>query len=190
MTSEKKEILQEAKLLQMIDHENVMPLYKLAENTEILYLVFPFLQSDLRQFMSNEYVPETNQTKKIITMILRGVEGMHKVGIVHRDLKPANILVNVHGGSISDLKICDLGLAQLEKEIRSKCGTYAYMAPEMWLDEGYDRKVDVWVRFLVFYPRSELYIFNWILFLGDGSYISRTYLEKTFGRIFKTQTIG
>ncbi len=80
---------------------------------------------------------------EIFVKICRAVEFMHSKNLVHRDIKPENILMN------EDLepKLCDFGWSiELNKnESRQTfCGTYEYMAPEIFETENYNSAVDVW----------------------------------------------
>lgn len=140
---EKKEVMDEAKILRKIDNKYVIQLYELKESDDQLYLVFPFYPKDLKQFIyDREYIHDNKRTKKIIFMVLSGLRGLHAIGIVHRDIKPSNVLINLDG---TEVKICDLGLASEKEKMMSECGTDVYMAPEMFLEMGYDKKIDVWV---------------------------------------------
>ncbi len=73
-----------------------------------------------------------------------------KKNIIHRDIKPANIFVSRFG----DFKLGDFGIARkLEKTQSglSKKGTYAYMAPEVYLGKPYNHTVDICSLGLVLY---------------------------------------
>ena len=71
----------------------------------------------------NEYEIST-----IITMVLKGLDYIHKKNLIHRDIKGANILLNEDGIA----KIADFGISCMEKELDpdDDSGTPAYMAPE------------------------------------------------------------
>ncbi len=80
---------------------------------------------------------------EIFVKICRAVEFMHSKNLVHRDIKPENILMS------EDLepKLCDFGWSiELNKnESRQTfCGTYEYMAPEIFETQNYNSAVDVW----------------------------------------------
>ena len=84
--------------------------------------------------------------KQICSAILE----VHKLGMVHRDLKPENILLDKNLVP----KICDFGwsveIGQDEKR-GTFCGTYEYMAPEIYENEKYNVSVDVWSLGILLY---------------------------------------
>jgi serine/threonine protein kinase len=69
---------------------------------------------------------------------------MHRKNIIHRDIKPDNILILDKGS----LQVCitDLGLAcraDDQNEIYKKCGTPGYVAPEIFENEKFTDKSDI-----------------------------------------------
>ena len=77
------------------------------------------------------------------------VEGLayihHAKKVVHRDIKLENILLDATG----NVKICDFGVSRQlntgRERMKEQCGTPAYIAPEILMDEGYHGfKVDMW----------------------------------------------
>ena len=84
------------------------------------------------------------QIKRIFLQILLGLIHIHKKGIIHRDIKLDNILLNEN----LDCKICDFGVSRVmlpNEVIYEKCGTPAYLAPEVIQEKGYSGfKADVW----------------------------------------------
>lgn len=179
-SADKKDILYEAGIIGKIRNEHVINIYKIAEMEDIMYLVFPFLSSDLHEYISNAtYVYNSTKSKRIMSMILSGLRSMHHVGITHRDIKPANILVDVKDNDIINLKICDLGLASEEKLMKEECGTTIYMAPEMFLNKGYNVKVDIWVS--VIFLKSDLKtngVYNYVLFFQATGCILAELIKK------------
>jgi len=73
---------------------------------------------------------------------------MHKKGLIHRDLKPENILLD----ESLNVKLCDFGWsAQKSKTRMTFCGTYEYMAPEIFAHKRYDEKIDIWSLGILLY---------------------------------------
>ena len=67
-------------------------------------------------------------------------------GVIHRDLKPENILMTSNDDN-GDIRILDFGLSKISTP-NEKCtepyGTLTYCAPEIILDEPYNKEVDMW----------------------------------------------
>lgn len=81
------------------------------------------------------------ETKRIFLQVCEAISYMHKKGILHRDLKPENVLLD----DAKNVKLCDFGWsAQRSKTRMTFCGTYEYMAPEIFAHKKYDEKIDVW----------------------------------------------
>ena len=69
---------------------------------------------------------------------------------MHRDLKPENIFVETRDPL--QIKLADFGLAKEELSLKTICGTYTYLAPEVAQyslsarvpNEKYTNSVDIW----------------------------------------------
>ena len=91
--------------------------------------------------------------KKISSMYIQifdAVKFMHDNEILHRDIKPENILLDCD----INPKICDFGWStriDKNKPRLTFCGTYEYMAPEIFEEEEYDVSVDVWSLGILLY---------------------------------------
>ena len=85
---------------------------------------------------------------------------IHSKGIVHRDIKPENILLDKN----TDVKLCDFGWSALQADIwKTFCGTYEYMAPEIFENFTYNYSVDIWslgiLLYELFHGHSPFYKF-------------------------------
>ena len=82
--------------------------------------------------------------KFVFMQIVSGLHYCHLNRILHRDIKLDNILLDAYG----HVKICDFGVSKIVRtgeRIKDQCGTPAYIAPEILLDEGYEGyTVDIW----------------------------------------------
>jgi len=113
------------------DHDNVIFITELA------------LSGTLKQYIIQR---KDNINLRVIKrwckQILEGLQFLHEQHIAHRDIKCNNIFYNCNTGNII---IGDFGLAkQRVNALHSVIGTPEYMAPEMYEDNGYDEKVDIY----------------------------------------------
>lgn len=75
---------------------------------------------------------------------------IHKQGIVHRDVKPDNVLLDSEG----HVHLADFNVASdftPNRQLTSKSGTLAYLAPEVYMGKGYLSEVDWWSLGVTFY---------------------------------------
>ncbi|KAK8897036.1 hypothetical protein M9Y10_014970 [Tritrichomonas musculus] len=132
-------------------HFNLHGIYdkKKHDYDHVPYMMFPFYQKkSLHQFM-NAPTSQWNNTKIMINLIgvAAGMKYLHENRIIHRDLKPENILLNDFlYPNISDfglaLRLPDSGALRVEDT--KNLGTYYLIAPELFQDSFYGRKVDVY----------------------------------------------
>ncbi len=73
--------------------------------------------------------------------LLSALRDLHAMAVVHRDLKPGNVFL-----SAGVYKIGDLNVSKVlhEPMAVTQTGTPSYASPEIWLNQPYDRAVDVW----------------------------------------------
>ena len=87
--------------------------------------------------------------------MFRGLKALHSLKILHRDLKSANIF-------LSDLKqtakLGDLNVSKVAKKglLYTQTGTPYYASPEVWKDQPYDHKSDIWSLGCVLYEMTTL----------------------------------
>lgn len=103
----------EVKILQTLDHPNVIKLYEYFEDEENVYLVNELCTGGelFDRIIKAEYFNE-EVAAKIFRQILQALNYCHQLSIVHRDLKPENFLF-VSPDEDSDLKIIDFGLSKI-----------------------------------------------------------------------------
>jgi len=138
--------IREISLLKELQHENIVSLKDAINQDNKLYLIFEYLDQDLKRYM--DYIGKKMHRlliKSYLHQLLKGVEFCHANRIIHRDLKPQNILIDRKG----TLKLADFGLA---RAYRIPIPTYThevvtlwYRAPEVLLGgREYSLPVDIW----------------------------------------------
>ncbi|KAG6484923.1 hypothetical protein ZIOFF_053448 [Zingiber officinale] len=136
--------LREVKSLRRLNHPNIVKLKEVIRDSDMLHLVFEYMDCNLYQLMKERGKPFSDvEIRNWCFQIFRALAYMHHHGYFHRDLKPENLLV------IKNLvKIADFGLA---REVHSKppfteyVSTRWYRAPEVLLQSSiYSSAVDMW----------------------------------------------
>lgn len=138
--------LREISLLKELQHPNIVELRDCIQSDGKLYLIFEFVDRDLKKFMESQVdMLDPATVKSYLYQIIVGLEYCHARGIMHRDLKPQNLLVSKSGV----LKLADFGLARAFspplRPLTHEVVTMWYRAPEILLGAStYAPPVDMW----------------------------------------------
>jgi hypothetical protein len=146
---------EEIRLLEQVDHPNVVRLVEAHEEGGWLGLAFLDVagrgldeQLDLPRWREDE-----DQVRELLAGVLAGLEALARVGVVHRDLKPANILLAGDGRPM----LLDLGLAKQPgaspdlTRTGMVLGSPGYMAPQQVLGQDPDPRDDLYSLGVVAY---------------------------------------
>jgi serine/threonine protein kinase len=141
----------EARIMLMIQHENVVMLHAVFEDSQRFHMVLECCDGgDLSDLFMRR--PSAVLQKRIANHMLMGIEAIHARQIIHRDIKPQNYLIsNRQDGPVC--KLCDFGFSEIANAgpLTMSVGTPAFMAPEQHNREEYHFPVDVWAAGIVLY---------------------------------------
>ncbi|KAL8191871.1 hypothetical protein R6Q57_028602 [Mikania cordata] len=136
--------LREVKVLQKLNHPNIIKLKEIVRENNELFFIFEYMEHNLYHIMKERQRPFTEEEiRGLMSQFLQGLAHMHKSEYFHRDLKPENLLV-----TDNTIKIADFGLA---REVSSSppftdyVSTRWYRAPEVLLQSSsYTPAIDMW----------------------------------------------
>ncbi|KAJ5899542.1 Cyclin-dependent kinase 1 [Penicillium taxi] len=156
--------IREISLLKEMQDPNIVKLLNIVHaDGHKLYLVFEFLDLDLKKYMEALPVSEGGRgkalpdgsmmnlglgeamVKKFMAQMVEGIRYCHSHRILHRDLKPQNLLIDRDG----NLKLADFGLARAFgvplRTYTHEVVTLWYRSPEILLGgRQYSTGVDMW----------------------------------------------
>lgn len=136
----------EVQILSRLRHPNVVLEMAASVDPPHIFLVTEYCpQGTLFSILHQSKVQlDTNRKISIASDVARALAYLHgfRPAIIHRDVKSLNVLVDRN----FNCKLSDFGLAISSYETTSqKCGTYQYMAPELFSGNvHYNEKVDVY----------------------------------------------
>lgn len=171
--------IREIKLLQSLNHPNVVELQEVMVERNDCFMIFEYLSHDLTGLLNHPSFTLTSAHKKhLAKQLFEGLDYLHKRGVLHRDIKAANILVSRDG----ELKLADFGLARFynknakhKQDYTNRVITIWYRSPELLLGETqYGASVDIWSAACVL---VEIFTRH-AIFPGDGGEINQ--LDKIY----------
>lgn len=155
-------MMQEVRLMKLVQHPYVVRLYEVIDTQTKLYLVLEFADGkgfheiflsilkhwfhvilfsggDMYDYiMKHEGGLEESMAKKYFRQIVTAIQYCHKLHVVHRDLKPENVVFFEKLGMV---KLTDFGFSNKfdpGQRLQTSCGSLAYSAPEILLGDSYD----------------------------------------------------
>ncbi|KAM3699060.1 hypothetical protein ACJW31_06G232900 [Castanea mollissima] len=142
----------ELALLQKMRHPNVVQFLGAVTQSSPMMIVTEYLpKGDFCSYLKRKRSLKPIVAVKFALDIARGMNYLHEhkpEAIIHRDLEPSNLLRDDSG----HLKVADFGVSKQLKfantvkenrPITSQDASWRYVAPEVYKNEEYDTKVDV-----------------------------------------------
>ncbi|EDO41241.1 predicted protein, partial [Nematostella vectensis] len=167
-TKQEAQLKNEVAILKQLNHPGMVTLEQMFETQERVFVVMEKLRGDMLEMILSSPNGKLDErcTRFLITQILLALKYLHSKNIVHCDLKPENVLLAPITSECGypAVKLCDFGFARIIEEKsfrRSVVGTPAYLAPEVLLNQPYNRSLDMWsVGVVIYVSLSGTFPFN------------------------------
>ena len=158
---DKKGAINEIKILSTLNHPNIIQFkeafFDKGSNSINLVLEFPDngnLINKINYAFKNKMHMEECIIWNVLTQILHGLNYLHKKGIIHRNLISKNIFLNKRKVKITNFAAS----RKLVKNntLKEQIGTPFYTAPEIWNEQPYNYKCDIWSVGCIIYELASL----------------------------------
>jgi serine/threonine-protein kinase len=135
----------EAEAARQLSHPGIVAVYEYGDS----YVVMEYVEGQsLRHYFDQHVHIGTPLVLDIMSQLLEALQYAHDRGVWHRDVNPGNILVTNTGR----VKIADFGIARVAAASGEVVmGTPGYIAPETYLSDAFDHRVDVFAAGAVCY---------------------------------------
>jgi serine/threonine-protein kinase len=135
-----------------LTHPNIVAVYEYGEDDVYAYIAMEYVEGrSLRECFEQRVAFNVAQVVDMVSQLLEALQYAHERGVWHRDIKPANILITGNGR----IKVTDFGIARIESSMLTQVGaimgTPGFIAPEMYLGDAFDSRIDVFAAGVVLY---------------------------------------
>ncbi len=149
----RKMFYNEAHLVGMLQHPNVMPIYDAGEENGNYYVVTEHIQGarTLAAYCRADNLLRVDDVVEIIYKCAKALHYAHGRGVIHRDIKPSNVMLTID----NDVRIIDFGIAIFAdadvSRIEGIAGSPSYMSPEQVQSEELTPSSDIYSLGAVLY---------------------------------------
>lgn len=158
--SEKRETLQEAKIIEHLSHANIVKFIEVFKTKRgKLCIVMDYADGgDLGLKIKDQRGRPFAESQILdwFTQMCLGMKHVHDRKIIHRDLKGANVFLTKKG----IVKIGDFGIAKVlshtVQKAKTMVGTPYYLSPEIVQSKPYNSKTDIWSLGVMLYELCAL----------------------------------
>jgi serine/threonine-protein kinase len=142
----------EAQAAGALNHPGIVAIYEYGEDDRYAYIAMECVEGNsLRDYLARAATFDERDTVSIMSQLLDALHYAHGHSIWHRDIKPANIIIMGNGR----IKLADFGVARIESSDRTHAsvvmGTPGYIAPEHYLGQSTDHRMDIFAAGVLFY---------------------------------------
>jgi serine/threonine protein kinase len=142
----------EAQAAGRLAHPGIVGVYEYGEQDAYAFIAMEFIEGrSLRECFERKVAFSVAEVVSIVSQLLAALQYAHERGVWHRDIKPANILMTPSG----QVKVTDFGIARVESSMLTQVGaimgTPGFIAPEMYLGDNFDHRVDLFAAGVVLY---------------------------------------
>ncbi|XP_074282740.1 CBL-interacting serine/threonine-protein kinase 6-like [Silene latifolia] len=153
-----EQVKREISVMKRVKHPNIVELYEVMATKSKVYLAMELVRGgEFFTKISKNGKLDEDLARTYFRQLISAVGYCHSQGVYHRDLKLENLLLDHQG----NLKVSDFGLStyfedsdQMDRMLRTSCGTPHYVAPEVVSKrgQGYDgAKADIWSCGVILY---------------------------------------
>ena len=149
----RKMFFNEAHMVGMLQHPNIMPIYDAGEESGKYYVVTEYIQGarTLAAYCRPDNLLRVDDVVEIIYKCAKALHYAHGRGVIHRDIKPSNVMLTVD----NDVRIIDFGIAICKdadiSRIEGIAGSPSYMSPEQVQSEELTSRSDIYSLGAVLY---------------------------------------
>lgn len=149
----RKMFFNEAHMVGMLQHPNIMPIYDAGEEGGKYYVVTEHVQGarTLSAYCRPDNLLRVDDVVQIIYKCAKALHYAHSRGVIHRDIKPSNIMLTTD----NDVRIIDFGIAICTdsevSRIEGIAGSPSYMSPEQVQSEELTSRSDIYSLGAVLY---------------------------------------
>ena len=149
----RKMFFNEAHMVVMLQHPNIMPIYDAGEEDGKYYVVTEHIQGarTLAAYCRPDNLLRVDDVVEIIYKCAKALHYAHGRGVIHRDIKPSNVMLTID----NDVRIIDFGIAICAdadiSRIEGIAGSPSYMSPEQVQSEDLTPASDIYSLGAVLY---------------------------------------
>ena len=149
----RKMFFNEAHMVGMLQHPNIMPIYDAGEEDGKYYVVTEHIQGarTLAAYCRPDNLLRIDDVVEVVYKCAKALHYAHGRGVIHRDIKPSNLMLTID----NDVRIIDFGIAIVSdsevSRIEGIAGSPSYMSPEQVQSEDLT-------------PRSDLYSLGAVMY--------------------------